>query len=232
MQEEKTRLVFTSNRDNIEEGYQIVENDGNVQSIHPFGKRYLKLEDVFSNFMLLCAQDKTVLEIGHHMGYFSFLSILAGATSVGSYSTMNNYVDFIEDVFTNRFGSRKTQINVGSTESILNTEKADIVVATNLVHWLYHCSDHHHGSLSRAIGLVAKKVKKFLIIEWVQPTDPTSPEFRYLRKLSDNYAKQYNNNTEMLHMGAKMYLHEIFQLALIKIFELVKGFYKAKLLVM
>ena len=224
IEDEKGSLTFKRNRRgyDMEEGYQIVnsENDsGHMQnSIHPFGEKYTRLENFFVDFMLSCARDKTVLEVGHHMGYFSFLSILVGAASVSSYSTMENYVPFVEDVVTTRFASTKTKVNVGSAKDIYHAERADIVVAINFVYWFYQCSEQHHGSLSRAIGYIAQKTRKFLIIEWVQPVDETSPDFQYLLDSNEYYTKRYNSSIDTLHVRTRLYMHEVFQLTLIKIF--------------
>ena len=107
----KRKFTVTSSDADMEEdidSYKIIR----VCSWFNHLEKSLQLDRLISSFINDCAKNMTVMEIGHHFGYFTVLSVLVGASPLHN-STMGNFVDEAQ-MFAARFGSEKAEISVGS----------------------------------------------------------------------------------------------------------------------
>ena len=152
------------------QAFEITYNPGLVQ-LTPLSNELQERSDLLSSTLRQIVKDMTILDIGGGYGYFSALSVAHGAKAATivdmdkAYSTRANEIyNFLGPPFSDRIHIQN------KTLQEMDEESADIVIALDLIHWSFNCFESA-GSLVRAVGRLARRAKKLLIIEWVEPAD-------------------------------------------------------------
>lgn len=70
-------------------------------------------------------------------------------------------------------------------------KKTDIVIAGALIHWIYSCTATY-GNFDTIMKVFTELVGKYLIIEWVDPTDPAIKAFKHTSFNKDVISEDYN----------------------------------------
>ena len=126
-------------------------------------------------------KNKSFLDIGAGLGYFSFLASMNGA-NVTSVDMDKEYIEVINRA-KNHFKMKNLEtmcIQISEIE-----KKADIVCALSIIHWIYSCTDIF-GSLDLIIEFLSKITKEVIIIEWIEPKDEAINYFKHI-----NFNKKY-----------------------------------------
>ncbi len=71
------------------------------------------------------------------------------------------------------------------------TEKYDYVLVLSLIHWLYSATANY-GCLFKIIKKIKENVKKCLIIEWIDNTDPAIKILNHINFNKDIHITEYN----------------------------------------
>jgi uncharacterized coiled-coil protein SlyX len=122
-------------------------------------------------------KQRTVLDLGAAAGFYCFWALQNGAESATALDIDENYIRMMEEVRT-RLGFdalRVVKANVADWD-----EPGDVVLALTLVHWIYSCTAVL-GSLDAVVSKLAQFAKYMLIVEWIDPGDPTVVSFGHIQ---------------------------------------------------
>ena len=159
-------------------GYQSFGYDTQKRIII-YDKSDVKIRGKIKNFLKIIKlgrfKGKTVLDLGGNNGLFSIISLLNGARSA-------HVIDIDKQAIANvkRFSVESGISCLYGSESNIKdvSEKADIVIALALVHWIFNLTTGF-GSLKSAIRFLREVANSALIVEWVDPLDPAILSFKH-----------------------------------------------------
>lgn len=119
---------------------------------------------------------RSVLDLGANGGFFSFWSLLSGATRAVAVDMDPEYVRMMEEA--------RDRIGFGALETakanVVDWEQpADVVLALALIHWIYSCTALY-GTLDASVGKLAALTRYLLLVEWVGPEDHAVESFRHI----------------------------------------------------
>ena len=141
-----------------------------------------KKNEMLSNFFNHAQlQNKSYLDLGAGLGYFSFLAAIYKA-KVTAIDIDKEYIDII-----NR-AKRHFKINNLKTMNIQISQlnkTSDIICALSIIHWIYSCTEVF-GSLDLILKFLSKITKETLIIEWIEPEDEAINYFKHI-DFNENY---------------------------------------------
>ena len=132
----------------------------------------------------------SVAEIGSNHGFFSASSLVSGADQAVVVSTYSRYRDSLVDMFS-YLDSPLVNERLLVVGSVLDIQKVDVLVAMGSAdtHWAENllCDDDDIWvdgmvrsddssmacltSLARLLGVLSSKVRKALIVEWIDPSE-------------------------------------------------------------
>lgn len=133
-------------------------------------------------------ENKSVLDIGSNAGYFALMSILNGASKVDCLEIDNNYINTLQRIIDYKGIGNISIHNKNVTEY---TNKADLVIALAIIHWIYSCTSDY-GSLSSVVKKLADLSNELVLIEWVAPEDDAIQFFKHTDYNKDIITEEYN----------------------------------------
>lgn len=118
---------------------------------------------------------RTVLDLGGNNGFFTLRALLSGATA-GTVVDVDG--ECVANV--NRLRARLPALPLGAHQENFERwrERADVVIAFALVHWVYSCTSRLH-SLETVVEKIASLAQDFAVVEWVDPADPLVEGYRH-----------------------------------------------------
>lgn len=170
-------------------GYQKFYLSDTFIEINPVDKGLVNKKNLtkiifYSNWI----QNKTVLDLGANSAYFCFHSLFRGAKKTTAVEMDPTYVNMLK--------SAKDFLNIQNFEIVDKNiveieEKADLVLAFALIHWIYSCTSDY-GSLSQAIKKLADLTNDVLVIEWIDPNDEAIKFFKHTEWNKDIITEEYS----------------------------------------
>ena len=136
-------------------------------------RRKQRLAEVFFNGEFLTG--RTVLDIGANGGFFSLWACQSGASEVVSLDMDTAYLDVIGKA-QSVFGWKNIRPINGKAQDW--HQRADLVLAFAMVHWLYSYTANF-GSLEAVVAKLASLSRSILLIEWVAPDDAAILSFKH-----------------------------------------------------
>lgn len=138
----------------------------------------------------------SVAEVGSNHGFFSASSLVSGANQAVVVSTYSRYRDSLADMFM-YLDSPLVDERLLVVDSVLDIQKVDVLVAmgSSETHWaenllgddVWGVTDSMHSddsstacltSLARLLGVLSSKVRKALIVEWIDRSEVMLQRYR------------------------------------------------------
>ena len=218
--DDKVPLVRTSGY----QSFELVRKAGGIQ-FTPLSIALSEKSDVVSPVIRQVAKGMTVLDIGGNYGFFSALSVAYGAESATIVDMDKRYTtkasemyEFLGSPFSERIDIQNKKL------SEMNDFSADVVIALALVHWSFNCSETT-GNLARTIGHLARRAKKLLIVEWIEPYDPA---IQLKNHLSQKHLLMTSIVDDNPDIGSSMYSFANFNNTMRRIFKCANCFQELK----
>lgn len=184
-QSETPSLSINNNNSINVSGYQ--QFNINSSSIN-FISKSSKYNLVKNKLSLIKKNCKSLIDIGCNSGIVSYTAHFIGYSPIyaldhdkeylNNLITINNKLNF-NDIFVQEF----------SFGNIL--PKADVVVMCALIHWIYSCTALF-GDFDKIFRYLKESVNKYLIIEWIDPSDRAIGSLNHISFNKDVHTQQYN----------------------------------------
>jgi len=136
---------------------------------------------------LRMVRGKTFLDLGGANGMYCFLARLSGATEVTIVDIDDNHLDVVRKL-SDHYGFN---IHVVKENIADITERAQVVLALALVHWMYSCTSTF-GSLEKLIGFLGELTEETLIVEWISPDDPAIEFLKHIEFNKETIEEEYS----------------------------------------
>lgn len=189
--------------------------------LNPLSIKLQEKSDALKLFLREVVKDMTILDIGGNYGYFSAISVMYGAKSATVIDMDKAYTTKAAEIYNFLGPPFSDRIHVQNKKlGQMDDDSADIVIALALIHWSFNCSETT-GNLARTVGHLAKRAKKVLIIEWVEPDDPC---IKWKNHLSQPVSITTSRDDDV-DIASASYSYKIFALTMKKIFQCDSGFY-------
>lgn len=196
--------------------YEIMKYPSHVE-LNPLSIKLQEKSDALKLFLREVVKDMTILDIGGNYGYFSAISVMYGAKSATVIDMDKAYTTKAAEIYNFLGPPFSDRIHVQNKKlGQMDDDSADIVIALALIHWSFNCSETT-GNLARTVGHLAKRAKKVLIIEWVEPDD-------WKNHLSQPVSITTSRDDDV-DIASASYSYKIFALTMKKIFQCDSGFY-------
>ena len=167
-------------------GYQ--EYTAHIDSITPsedsydLVRKFELLSPIFNNENL---NGKSFLDLGSSGGFFSIYAHQQGA-KVDAVDLDDNYTSIITQAATHLHLNRLEVHTINISEW---TQRADIVNAMALIHWIFSCTAIM-GNMDNMIQYFRNLTNQILIIEWIDNNDDAIKYFNHLE-----YNNRFSNDT-------------------------------------
>jgi SAM-dependent methyltransferase len=133
----------------------------------------------------------SIVDIGCNSGLTSLIAFNNNFEYIFSLDHDTEYIDTLKTI-KNNCNIKKINEIVYSFGDELNT-KFDVVFCGALIHWIFSLTASF-GNFISIIKYLISITNKFLIIEWVPPTDGAIKSFNHIKKLDKNIDEEYNTH--------------------------------------
>jgi SAM-dependent methyltransferase len=148
-------------------GYQSFKISGTNVDPASISRKYRILSRYFAANRRLFGSDASILDIGCSSGLLCFLAKESGFGTVTGLDHDPEYIAVLKSASAESGLSVNTI--VGDWKSAPGTY--DVVSVLALVHWIFSLTASE-GSFESIFRYLAEKTRRFLLVEWVDPTDP------------------------------------------------------------
>jgi SAM-dependent methyltransferase len=178
--------------------YSISTPSGGIKFGRP--KKYSLITEALSKLKGDC---DSLIDLGCSSGGVSFLAHNLGYREIFSLDHDEEYLKII-----NQVNEKLSITNIHAKKFSFGDElpQGDIIFMGALIHWVYSCTALF-GSFGDIFSYLKNGAKKFLIIEWIDPSDGTIKNFKHTSHNKDIHKEEYT--TENFEKGLKENIGEI-----------------------
>ncbi len=160
-------------------------------------KGYKSKFNYIKTFLLQHTKDcSSVTDVGASSGLVSFMAAQVGYSTVYALDHDIECINIIKEI--------KDHLDISVTPKVYSfgndNPASDIVIVGALIHWIYSCTALY-GKFDEITNYLYSLTKKYLLIEWVNPTDPAIHTFHHTSFNSHIIKEAYTRNNFLTSLG-------------------------------
>jgi len=137
-------------------------------------------------------EGESFLDLGCGTGFFSIWASQIGAANLQALDIDKAYLKVFHEVI-EYFDFYRIGTKCINVECCSGYYKSNVVCALSLIHWIYSCTATM-GSLDNTILFLRQLTKKFIFIEWIDPSDKSIQKFKHISHNKSFIKEPYNKD--------------------------------------
>ena len=215
---DKNKLCFTPNQHAPKPSIDICEENIYVNGYQAYSltKKSVKPSDLSYDltkktnlladyYQTQFIKGKTFLDLGAASGYFTFMAILNDCKNATAIDIDQNHLKIMNTII-NEYNIKNIEIICGNIDSY--DDKADIVNALSIIHWIFSCTSIL-GNMGNMIAFLRDLTKETLFIEWIDPEDEAIKYFKHLDYNKQSTDESYNYHNFISELNKRFNLVEM-----------------------
>jgi len=168
-------------------GYQNFEISKDNLILHSKKNKYNIINDIIKNlhYKQNCF---TLADIGCSAGVLCYLANNIGYEQIYGLDHDKEYINLMSKI------NQTLQIDKVTPQFFSFGDyipQSDVVIMCALIHWVYSCTSLY-GNFASIFKYLRTSVKKYLLIEWVDPSDGAIQYFNHIDYNKDKQSERYN----------------------------------------